>query len=361
MDSGHHRATLAIEKAFHLMRADIDTLNVNSFNYTNPILEKIINRTYMGVIRQKPEFWGYLYDNPKIIKNVKKLRESIHKHNASRLKQLIESFDPDAVICTQAFPCGMVADYKANANRNLALFGVLTDYAPHSYWIFDKVDGYFVPSKETGDRLIHNGVLFDKVIESGIPVDPHFKIPKDKSLVLKKLNLSVEKPIILMMGGSQGHGPLKEAYQSLIKTKTDFQILVITGKNKSALRWFKRRERNSCKKLIALPFVNNTDELMEIATILISKPGGITTAEAFVKGVPLCIINPIPGHESMNADHLLRNNVAIKIEQPSDTGIIIEELFYNRDKLTELSLNAKRFSKPDSAEIIARHVLNHIK
>ena len=61
-NSGHHRACLAIEKALKLKGEDIETLNVNAFNYTNPILEKIIGKTYMSVIRRKPQFWGYLYD-----------------------------------------------------------------------------------------------------------------------------------------------------------------------------------------------------------------------------------------------------------------------------------------------------------
>ncbi|GAG10353.1 unnamed protein product, partial [marine sediment metagenome] len=153
-DSGHHRATLAIEKIFHLRDKDIETLNVNSFNYTNPVLEKIINKTYMSVINRKPEFWGYLYDNPRILKKTRRLRESIHRHNTEKLKNLIDAFRPDAVICTQAFPCGMVADYKKTFNVKLKLFAVLTDYAPHSYWIYDTVDAYFVPSQETGQRLI---------------------------------------------------------------------------------------------------------------------------------------------------------------------------------------------------------------
>lgn len=360
-DSGHHRASLAIEKALHLEDSDVETSNVNSFNYTNPILEKIINRTYMSVIKNRPEFWGYLYDNPRIVKKTQKLRDSIHKHNTEKLKRLLGIYSPDAIICTQAFPCGMIADFKKNSGVKVALFGVLTDYAPHSYWVFDNVDAYFVPSEETGKRLISNGVSPSRIVDSGIPVDPVFKSSKGRSAIIKNMGLSADSPIVLLMGGSLGIGPLKETFASLLRARSDFQIIAVLGKNKSYYRWFKRRERKSRKKLLALPFVANTDELMEISSLLISKPGGITTAEAFIKGLPLCIIKPIPGQEQMNTDYLLGNNLAIKLDNPADAGIMVDELFYNRDKLTELSARSMLVSKPDSAKVIAKTVLNFIR
>ena len=97
-DSGHHCASIAIEKALHQLDPQTETLNINSFNYTNPILEKVINRTYMGVIKRTPEIWDYLYDNPKVLKNTQRLREMIHRFNTGKLKVLLDEFKPNAVI-----------------------------------------------------------------------------------------------------------------------------------------------------------------------------------------------------------------------------------------------------------------------
>ena len=97
-DSGHHCASTAIEKALHQLDPSIETLNLNSFNYTNPILEKIINRTYMSVVKRTPEVWEYLYDNPKVLKNTQKLREMIHRFNTDKLKTLLDEFRPDVIL-----------------------------------------------------------------------------------------------------------------------------------------------------------------------------------------------------------------------------------------------------------------------
>src|SRR3989338_2966044 len=154
--SGHHSATLAIEKA-------LKTLNINAFNYTNPISEKIINRVYMGVIKTTPHVWDFLYDNPTVAKNLEKIKDAIHKFNSPKLDKLLNSFKPDVVACTQAFPCGMVADLKKIRNLQLPLVAVLTDYVPHSYWVYDTVDYYISPSEEVSSRLIKKGIKAERI------------------------------------------------------------------------------------------------------------------------------------------------------------------------------------------------------
>ncbi|MFH1640876.1 MAG: hypothetical protein ABIA66_02805 [Candidatus Omnitrophota bacterium] len=151
--SGHHSATLAIEKAVKSLSPDTEILNINAFNYTNPISEKIVNRLYMSVIKSTPKIWDYLYDNPAVAKKIDKIKDIIYKFNSPKLKNLFDEFKPDVVACSQAFPCGMVADYKKKYWSNLPLVAVLTDYVPHSYWIYDKVDCYVTPSEEVSRRL----------------------------------------------------------------------------------------------------------------------------------------------------------------------------------------------------------------
>ena len=172
--SGHHSATIAIEKAIKILSPDAQILNINGFNYTNPISEKIINRLYMGIIKRTPQIWDYLYDNPSVAKNIEKIKETVHKLNSPKLKNLFDRFKPTAVVCTQAFPCGMVADFKKTYNSDIPLIAVLTDYIPHSYWIYDAVDYYITPAQEVGHLLAEKGVDTKKIKNFGIPFDPKF-------------------------------------------------------------------------------------------------------------------------------------------------------------------------------------------
>jgi len=350
--SGHHCASRAIEKALRIIDPAVETLNINSFNYTNPVLEKVINQAYMGVVMRTPEVWEYLYDNPKILKSTQKLRAMIHRFNTGKLKSLLGEFRPDAIICTQAFPCGMIADYKKSLNIKIPLIGVLTDYAPHSYWVFNDVDKYIVPSSDTGKKLIDNGIDPARIEDFGIPIDPGFRDCRTKEELCGEMGIDPAVPCVLIMGGTQGLGPIKNVAKLLDASGLNLQVIIATGTNKKVYKWLKGRHFK--KKFIILPFAGNVNELMRVATVIITKPGGITTAEALAAGVPMLILNPLPGQEAMNTRFLLKEGVAVKAEGPDDVVVILNELLYNVSKLKIMSRKALALSKPDSAMNIAR-------
>ncbi len=353
--SGHHCASLAIEKALHSLDPGIETLNINSFNYTNPILEKIINHAYMGVVKSAPELWDYLYDNPKVLKRTQSLRNMMHKFNTGKLKTLLDDFKPSAILCTQAFPCGMIADYKKTLGLDIPLVGVLTDYAPHSYWIYNNVDYYIVPSKETGDKLIADGIDSSKIREFGIPIDVKFQNSSDRGAMREKFGLNRTKPCVLIMGGTQGLGPIKEIVQRLDRSNMDLQLIIPCGTNKRLYNWLKSRRYH--KKTLILAYATDIDELMQASDIILTKPGGITTAEALAKSLPMLIINPLPGQEAMNTKFLLAEGVAVKAGSPEDVGILLNELLENKNKLKAMSDKARSLAKADSAVNIAKLAL----
>ncbi|MBL7158752.1 MAG: UDP-N-acetylglucosamine 2-epimerase [Candidatus Omnitrophica bacterium] len=359
-NSGHHQASLAIERAFYEISDDVETLNVNSFNYTNPILEKIISKTYASIIKRRPEVWGYLYDNPKIVMRTKRLRESIHRYDSLKMRELITGFRPHAVVCTQAFPCGIMGDYKKRRGNEFFLAGVLTDYAPHSYWPNSNIDMYFVPSEKTRERLVANGVSKETISLTGIPVDHRFRKIIQKEKVFAKLGLHAQKNVILVMGGSQGLGPIKEIVRSLDSAEADFQMIVISGTNARLAKYLSKKAKVSRKKIVSLGFVKNIDEIMSISTLIITKPGGITISEALAKSLPIVIIRPIPGQEAMNTEHLLSERVAVKMDNLNHAGAFIGELLNNPALIGGMRERASQLAKPESALNVAKALLGRI-
>ncbi len=355
--SGHRNAALAIEKALKSLAPQTEVTNINAFNYTNPIAEKIVNSIYMGIIKVAPQIWDYLYDNPKILKRVGRAKDNIHKANSPKLKKLFERLKPDAVVCTQAFPCGMVADYKKTYNAGLPLIAVLTDYVPHSYWIYDAVNCYITPSEDVSSRLVKKGVEQRKVKALGIPFDPKFNEPVDKSSVLSRYKLSAGIPTVLIMGGGQGLGPIKTLVKSLEKTTSPIQEIIVTGTNKKLYNSLKRKIKKYKKKIILFAYAQNINELMSVADIVISKPGGVTTSEVLAKGKPMIIVKPLPGQEANNTSYLMQKGAALKVEEPAKINLVMENLLKNPHKLRELGNCAKHISKPDASMDIARILL----
>lgn len=356
--SGHHSATIAIENALKAREPNTETLNINTFNYTNPISEKIVNRLYMGIIKRTPKVWDYLYDNPNVAKRIEKIKETIHKFNSPKLKNLFNKFNPDAVVCTQAFPCGMVADFKKTYNCDIPLVAVLTDYIPHSYWIYDRVDCYVTPAEEVAEHLIKKGVASNKIKTLGIPIEPKFNQGVAKDKVLQKFNLEANLLTILTMGGGQGLGPIKTIVKSLEKVKFPIQEIIVTGINTKLYNSLKKKVRKYKKRIIIFKYIDDINELMSISDIIITKPGGITTAEALAKELPMIIVKPIPGQEASNTAYLTKKGAAIKVDEPKNINFVIEDLLSNPLKLNALRGAARRISKPNASLDIAKLLLD---
>lgn len=355
--SGHHRATLAIENALKQIDPHVDIFNINAFNYTTPISERIVNKLYMGVIKRTPKIWKYLYDNPGVIRNVRQIKRLIHKFNSPKLKKLIDRFQPDCIVCTQAYPCGMIADCKRSFYLDVPLIGVLTDYAPHSFWIYDNVDYYIVPAEEVKQRFIQKEVEEKKIITFGIPVDPKFVESKNKEQLMYRLGLNPKEPVILIMGGGQGIGPIKKIVRDIEALPFQAQIIVICGINKKLIRWLKKKSAHSQKRILSFEYVENIDEFMEIASFIITKPGGLTISEALTKGLPLVIVKPIPGQEAANANFLVKKGAALKVDEVNEIANTVKELLINKEKLAYMSLQARQISKPKAAFDIASLIL----
>jgi processive 1,2-diacylglycerol beta-glucosyltransferase len=357
--SGHRQATMAIQGALRQMNPDISVPTINGFGYTYPRLEKIVNRAYMGMIKRTPKVWDFLYDNPKLVKRSSPIQRWLHKSSHAKLEKLFEKHNPDAVICTQAFPCGMVADYKRTHQKKVALFAVLTDYAPHSFWINEGVDYYIVPDADVKDRFIRKGVKPDAIKTYGIPIRVRFAQQLDKGPIAEKLGIDLNLPVLLVMGGGHGLGPILQVVNSLLNISTPLQLIVLAGTNKILNQRLMQIRAPAEKKLQVFSYVSNVDELMEVASLIITKPGGLTTSEALAKGLPMVIVDPLPGQEMRNTDFLLEKGIGIRVDQTGDVGEEVELLLKSPERLAAMRKAAYEHAKPHASYDIARLILDY--
>lgn len=358
--SGHRQATVAIQQTLKRLDGNILAPMVNGFGYTYPILEKIVHNTYMGVVKTVPIIWDSMYDNRKLVEKTVKMKEYLHKKSHEKFDMLFKRHKPDVVVSTQAFPCGLVGDYIKTNKLDVVNIGVLTDFAPHWYWINDGIDYYVVHSQEAKERFIQKGIDPDMIKVYGIPIRSKFANQLDKYPIALEHGLEPNIPTILIMGGGQGLGPIKGIVKSLCKVDLNLQIIVLAGKNKKVINSLRKYTEHAEKKVKVYEFVSNVDELMELATLIITKPGGITMAESLSKGLPMIIVDPLPGQEMRNTDFLIKKGVGIRIDQTSDVGEEVELLLKSPDRLLTMSQNAYENGKPHATLDIAKLILDHV-
>ena len=350
--SGHHKACQAVERALQSLDPSAHIVSVDAFHYTSRFVRWAIARSYFSLIRHQPDVWEYLYDNPSVHRRVKDLQALLHRYHALRFSRLLEAVRPDVIACTQAYPCGMVSDFKKRHGLSVPLVGVLTDYAPHLYWFHETVDVYVVPSEQVRQRFIIRGVEPSKLAVLGIPIDLSFREPRMPEVAAQRFGLDPTRPVILIMGGGSGFGRIRDIVLSLDTLPHPCQFVVLSGTNRPLLAWLKSRQFRHPVR--AFGYCDRVGMLMDIATLLISKPGGLTTSEALAKHLPLVIVNPIPGQEAYNARYLLSQGAAVQAGPIELLRQTVRDLLDNPDRLAALRGRIAELAHPEASMDVAR-------
>jgi processive 1,2-diacylglycerol beta-glucosyltransferase len=192
----------------------------------------------------------------------------------------------------------------------------------------------------------------------GIPFDQKFNAPLDRIKLYQKFKLDPWVPTVLIMGGGQGLGPIKNIIRSLETVRVDLQEIVVCGTNKKLYKSLKRKIKKFKKKILLFAYADNMPELMWMSDFIVTKPGGVTTAEVLAQGLPMIIVKPIPGQEVNNTIYLTQKDAAIQIDRSKEINRVVEDLFANPYKLQLMSEAGSRISKPDASMDIARLLLS---
>ncbi len=350
-NSGHHSAARAIEYALHQMDADVQTLCVDLLAYTHPRWSKIIQKTYMGTIRRTPEVWEALYDSPWVEYLTRRIRALIQRGTSTPLLNLMDDFKPDVVVCTQAHPFAVLCDYARRHHDHLPVWGVVTDFVPHRFWVVEDRGRYVVPDEAAADRLSWLGVERERIAVRGIPVNVHLSPVENRAAV---------KPgerRVLVMGGSRGLGVRYRTVRSLDRSPEIFTIDVISGTNNVLRRQLIRHRHRIKHSLRVRGYVRNAVALMHRASLLVSKPGGLTTAEAMAIGLPMVIVRPLPGQERGNAEALTRYGAAVHVTSERALAPVVTALLRTPRLMEMMRERALAVGRPDAASKIAELVL----
>ena len=100
---------------------------------------------------------------------------------------------------------------------------------------------------------------------------------------------------------------------------------------------------------------------MSISDLVVTKPGGLTITESLASGLPIVVINPIPGQEVENAEFLERKGVAVWIRKTEDPEQAVSELLSNPEQITHMKIRSKLMAKKHSTEDICKIILGNKK
>jgi processive 1,2-diacylglycerol beta-glucosyltransferase len=359
--AGHVRAGQALERAAAEIRAAEEVRHIDTLEYTTQLFRNLYSKVYIDVVGRAPDLLGWLYDRfDKPWKNERQ-RLAFDKLNTRPFVRLLEEYEPEIIICTHFLPAEIISWLKAKRRLACQQAIVVTDFDVHAMWLCHHFEHYFVALDEARAYLEKLGIPSSKIAVSGIPIDPVFAQRKNKLEMREKHGLSRDRTTLLVSAGGFGLGSLTPLMTALLELRHPAQIIAICGRNQA----LKRRLEQLANDLpvghrVGIKVVGYTqemDEYMTAADIVVGKPGGLTTSEALAKGLVSVIVNPIPGQEERNSDHLLEEGVGIRCNNLPVLAYKIDRLIDDPQRLASMQANALQLARPQAARAVLEKLL----
>jgi processive 1,2-diacylglycerol beta-glucosyltransferase len=360
--AGHVRAAQAIEKAFKQTgNGERDVQHFDVLNYTNKVFRHLYSRAYIDLVNNLPEVPGWVYDKlDKPWKNERR-RLALDKLNTRPFVKLLRQYQPDLIVCTHFLPAEIVSWLKAKERLTSRQVIVVTDFDVHAMWLVHHYERYFVAIDEARVYLEALGIPAQKITVSGIPIDPVFALKKNKQEMRAKHGLAPDRPTILLSAGGEGVGSVDALISALLPLQHRVQEVAICGRNEELKKRLKRMaarlKPDSAVLLKPFGYTLEMDELMTAADLVMGKPGGLTTSEALAKGLVFVIVNPIPGQEERNSDHLLEAAVAIRCNNLPTLSYKLDRLLADPARFNTMHANAKQMGRPNAAKEIVNQLI----
>ena len=269
----------------------------------------------------------------------------------SRLGRHIESFRPDLIVNTHFLAAPYIGRLIA-LGLPLRQAVAVTDIEMHRWWYAENVERYFAPCEHTAWRLSGWSIPSDRIVISGIPVHPKWDAPGNRGTVIEQWHLPADKKIVLLAGGAEFTcGPIVRVARGIAAACDDAYVVVLGGRNKRLLA--RLASLSECpRRILGVGFTDRVNELVNVASLMVTKAGGITTAECLNTHTPMVLMKPVGGQEDGNARYLADNNAAVIARQyrtiPDKTAAILRD----DASLERLAQGARALARPGRQMVV---------
>jgi len=351
--AGHFKAAEAIYKCLKDRHKDVDARLIDILDNTSFFFRLSYTTGYSFLINHAVFLWKvafYATEVSFLRRLTRAIARFLNRLNTKKFINLLCREKPDLIISTHFLTSEISAYLKNNKKINSKLTTVITDFGVHPFWISRGTDFYIVASDFTKKIMTDYGIEESKVKALGIPIDKKFLKEYDRGALCDKLGIDKNKFTALIVTGSFGMGPIEEIVELL---HGEVQLLVVCANNKRLYKKLKEKNYPDCS---VFGFVDNVQELMSAADIIITKPGGLTSSEVLAIGIVPIFISAIPGQETENVKALEKYGVGLSVKNIRDIKKIVLDYKNNPEKFRKNKENINAIKKPHATEEICNVV-----
>lgn len=393
--SGHQRAALAVEAAIHKLdsAAEVRVIDVMGPPYADRTLIRIYKDWYLRMVGGETMMgslgghcMGFFFDRTNNVTDPftggSAMQRRLTQVLLLNFLQAVLDFAPDVVVHTHFLAPELLSSLRRRHGLRVPHITVVTDMDVHAWWFQQPTEHYFVHRDFARSQLVADGVPEGDISVSGIPIMPDFQDALDTAAGLSKqerikpflrrmdvpldplvfgwdtdkqmFNSDASTPIVVQMSTGK---TAADVYQQLLGTQTPIILVVVCGRQADVSESLKKLPVPDRHRVAFIGFTKTLHELLVAADVLVTKPGGLITAEAFACGLCVVVVDPYPGQEERNASLIQEAGVGIRIWDVRDLPLKMDAVL-SPTRLKEFQQRAKGLAQPDAAITVAKYVLS---
>ncbi|MBF8257268.1 MAG: monogalactosyldiacylglycerol synthase family protein [Anaerolineales bacterium] len=356
---GHRSAAEAVAEAVARHAADdVEVLLVDALHSYAPTPFNRLPGLYPRMVRT-PRMWGMGFRVSNGRQRGRVLTSLIWPYVRRASQRLVAEVSADLFVSFH--PLLIAPTLKALGSTPPPFFAVVTDLVTgHSLWYHHRLDLCFLPTAEAEHRALVNGMKPERLRVVGLPVAERFCAPPgDRARLRAELGWPQDRPMVLVVGGGEGMGPLFETACAIARSGVDAGLAIVTGRNENLRR---RLEQVAWEiPTWVYGFEQRMPQMMQAATLLVTKAGPSTIAEAANAGLPVVLYSYLPGQEEGNVEYVVSGGLGRWAPGPVQTSAAVRDLLANPEELERAAFACRQAARPRAADEVATAIIARLR
>nr|WP_235047000.1 glycosyltransferase [Arthrobacter nitrophenolicus] len=270
--------------------------------------------------------------------------------NALPVTDAIKRFRPTAIVCTHFLPAQLLASLLLRGVIDARTAVVTTDYDFQGLWLTGAFHALFLAREEGRVELMALGLPPDRVAVTGIPIAaPPAPAPARDA---------TKRPMLLISAGATGGDYALSVVRQTLHMRSSFTATVLCGRNNELRQRIEQLVAPAGDRYRVLGFTAEMPQLLQRADLFVGKPGGLSSSECMAAGLPMALVNTIPGQEVRNGDYLMEQGAAVRCNTPATIGWKIDEVLREPGRLQRMQAAARRTGRPEAAADVLTGLLD---
>jgi len=299
-----------------------------------------------------PGVWRFLYSSWSRLPGMESFRLSLMTRRFHQTEKTLRRLDPTTILTTHPLATAIASRLKSRGALRSRLIAAFWDWHFQRFWCFPAVDQYLVNTPRQRQELIAMGIAPNRITLSGVLVSPEYCARVPAAEARARLQLPADGPVVLVLGGGRGWG-LEALLQAVAQQPAPVCAVILCGsaQRQARLQQMLAAHGSGAAAIRLLAFEPDPALYFHAADVIVSKPSGLSTAQAFACGTPVLATSPEPGHEEANLAELTGSGVVLVPRANENPAAAIRRLLDDPAALQQTAAQARQFVALDTKAI----------